>query len=348
MQIFRRTPSLLTARSAAIGRATLPAALALLWCLAAGPARAQPVDKPEDRGWWHSGYLVDYGLIALGATGYLARNLEPTTSALFGPRYDPDNPAAILDPKYSDRVGRTHLQEDEGETVSTGAATALVGAGGLYLLAEQGLGLLGDDPDRARMMHDTLVGYLETVALSTGLNAFLKNMVGRLRPDFQDRARRYHCDRGELDASLCGGVAGPLATDSAENDKIWLDGRRSFMSGHSISAMNFTTYLSLSIGGQYVWGRGASDLSRSVGLAAQAVLLSGGVFVAASRFDDGRHHFGDVMTGSMFGVAVANFSYWRRFGLDGRPRPRAAAGATTVSLDPGPGDAGLALTVRYL
>ena len=315
--------------------------------LASVATAAPPVQADIDPGWWHTGFLVDYGLIGLGALGYFARNREPTTSALFGPVYDPKNPAAILDPKFSDRIGRTHLEEGDGETVSTGQATMLVAAGGVYLLVEQGIGLLGNRQGRQLMFHETVVGYLETVALSTGTNALIKNFVGRLRPDFQDRVRRWHCAKGDLDASLCPAGIQPLSADADENEKIWFDGRRSFMSGHSVSAMNFTGYLSLSIGGQYVWGEDATATSRSVGLAAQALLLTTGMFVAGSRFDDGRHHFGDVMTGSVFGLAIANFSYWRRFGTNGRPRARKAAGETTVSLEPGPGTAGLAVLVRY-
>jgi membrane-associated phospholipid phosphatase len=313
-------------------------------------ADVQPAAQTDADGWWHSGYLVDYGLIALGGAGYFARHVEPTQAALLGPVYDPKDPAAILDSKFSDRIGRTHLEEGDGETVSTAAATVVVAAGAGYLLVEQGLGLMsnrGTAASRARMFHDTFVGYLETIALSTGLNSFVKNSFGRLRPDFQDRARRWYCPKGELDAVHCPAGIKPLATDPEENEKIWFDGRRSFMSGHSVSAMNFASYLSLSIGGQYVWGSDATALSRSLGLAAQSLLLTTGVFIATSRFDDGRHHMGDVLTGSMFGIAVANFSYWRRFGIDGRPRRRAAAGETTVRLELGPGDAGLAVTVDY-
>ncbi|MCO4764480.1 MAG: phosphatase PAP2 family protein [Myxococcales bacterium] len=313
----------------------------------AAAASAKRAPSGGGSGWWHSGYLVDYGLIGLGGAAYLIRNMEPSTSAMFGPVYDPNNPAAILDSKYSDRIGRTHLEEGDGETVSTRQATILVAAGGLYLGVEQAIGLLGDDKDRYRMFHETFVGYLETVALAMGSTALIKNFVGRLRPDFQDRVRRWHCAKGELDASMCPAGIAPLSSDAHENEKIWFDGRRSFLSGHSVSAMNFSTYLSLSIGGQYVWGDRATPTSRTFGLAAQALLLSTGVFVAASRVDDGRHHFGDVMTGSIFGLAVANFSYWRRFGIDGRPRNRKGVGDTQVTLEPGPGDAGLAVMVRY-
>lgn len=304
----------------------------------------------ETSSWWHSGYFVDYGLIALGGAGYFVRHNEPSTSAMLGAVYDPNDPAAILDSKFSDRIGRTHLQEGDGETVSTAGATIIVAAGAGYLLVEQGLHLMtakGTSASRARMFHDTFVGYLETVALSTGLNSFVKNTFGRLRPDFQDRVRRWHCPRGELDAVHCPVGVEPLSADPQESEKIWFDGRRSFMSGHSLSAMNLSTYLSLSIGGQYVWGSDATALSRSLGLAAQTLLLTSGVFIATSRFDDGRHHMGDVLTGSMFGLAVANFSYWRRFGVDGKPREKKAAGATSVRLEPGPGDAGLAVVVNY-
>ena len=313
---------------------------------AAEPASKPSVETAKKSGWWHRGYLVDYGLVGLGLAGYVLRNNEPTTSAMFGPVYDPNDPAAILDSKHSNQIGRAHLEEGEGETVSTKAATITVFGSIGALAVEQGIQLLRGRND-ARFVHQTMIGYLETVALTGGINSVIKNAVGRLRPDFQDRARRYHCNKGDIDKKHCADNPPPLHEDADENEHIWFDGRRSFMSGHSASMMNTATYLSLSIGGQYVWGDKATSTSRSVGLLAQTALMTTGIFIAASRFDDGRHHFSDVMTGSLFGFAVANFSYWRRFGADGQPLKKADPGETSVQLDPGPGDAGLALTVRY-
>ena len=338
----------------------------VLGVFATFPPSAHAAEK-DTSGWWQRSFLVDYGLIAAGGAGYFLRNMEPTSTALIGVQYDPGAPWDVLDSKYSDRIGRSHLQEGDGETVSTAAATVVVAAGFGYLAAEQGARLLwgqGSLADRQLHMHETLVGYLETVALSSGLNSVLKNYAGRLRPDFQDRARRWHCSRKEFTAQHCPVGVQPLHEDPEEAQKIWWDGRRSFMSGHSVSAMNFATYLSLSIGGQWVWGEGATGTSRAVGLAAQTLLLTSGMFIATSRFDDGRHHLGDVLTGSVFGLAVANFSYWRRFGIDGRPRrgkarqdktsekPEKSAkkrqsGVQDVQLSAGPGLAGLALSGRF-
>ncbi len=308
--------------------------------------KAPTATHTVDSDWWTTSYLVDYGLVALGGAAYFLRHDVPSTSAMIGPVYDPDDPAAILDPSYSDRIGRTHLTQHDGETVSTATATMMVAAGSIYLIADGAIGLLGDRPDAVQRLHDTFIGYLETVALTTGGNAVIKNMVGRLRPDFQDRARRHHCAAGDIDKKYCPKDNQPLSLDADEAEEIWLDGRRSFMSGHAVSAVNWTTYVSLAIGGEYVWGRDATFTSRSIGLATQAVLMTTGVFVAASRVDDGRHHVGDVLAGSAFGFAIANFSYWRRFALDGTPRSRKDE-AVALSLDPGPGEVGLAFTVRY-
>ena len=75
-------------------------------------------DPPAPNGWWHTSDLVDYGIIA-GSLGIFAGThfATPLDSAGIGPRFDPQHPASILDPVYSDRIGKKYRVEDKQETV---------------------------------------------------------------------------------------------------------------------------------------------------------------------------------------------------------------------------------------
>ncbi len=278
---------------------------------------------------------VDYGLI-LGGLAMLgtSRLIGGPGPARLGPIYDPSQPAGVLDPVYAGKIGRPYVEEGAGELVSVNAATvgvaAVFGVLGAVAVGHQITG----DAYGARGTHDTVVGFAEGALLTLGLTELLKPVVGRLRPDFADRARRYHCHppAGEvaLPDSECQGVL-PLAATDAEKRHLIDDGRKSFPSGHSAMSMFAATYAFSWIGGRYVWGEQASDTSRAVGLLAGGLLLTTAGFVATSRFDDGRHNLTDIVTGAGLGVALATFSYWRRF--DGRGRPRRLDSGTSASLD---------------
>lgn len=278
---------------------------------------------------------VDYGLI-LGGLAMLgtSRLVGSPGTARLGPVYDASKPLAILDPTFAGKIGKPYAEEGAGELVSVNAATvgvaAVFGVLGAAAFAHQ----LAGDAYGGRGTHDAVVGFAEGALLTLGLTELLKPVVGRLRPDFADRARRYHCHppAGEvaLPDSECQGVQ-PLAATDADKRHLIDDGRKSFPSGHSAMSMFAATYAVGWIGGRYVWGEQATDTSRAIGLLAGGLLLTTAGFVATSRFDDGRHNLTDIVAGAGLGVAMASFSYWRRF--DGRGRPRRLDGATSASLD---------------
>lgn len=332
--------------------------------LAAGPSSfaatmtgpATPKDRgasgwsqPPGGGWWDGRYALDYALIGAGGLAYLiSHNLSPREQALFGPKYDPAAPMTLLAPANNDRIGRRYLMEGTGETVPSSAVVALLGIGGVWLAVQEGVPWVTGDSGDAQLLHDALIGYLETIALTAGSTEIAKTLVGRLRPDYQDRVRRLHCASTELDMSMCpDGALEPLGPSPADIDHAMLDGRRSFWSGHSAHSFNMATYISLAIGGRFVWGADASPTSAAFGILGQTALVGTATFIAASRVEDGRHHPSDVLTGAAVGIGLAQLSYWRRFGSDGRPRPKPDPAATTFDFEPGPGLAGLALTVRY-
>jgi len=300
-----------------------------------------------DPGWWHSDNWVDYGLLVLGAGAYLGMSsFPPREEALVGPAFDPDDPAAVLDPALSDRIGRRHLDEGEGETVPEEVFYVAIPALLVGLGVEDALVRRNDDGLDLHGLHDTLVGFSQAVLLTLGATETLKVSVGRLRPDFQDRYRRHACSGDSVpDGVTCPDGIQPLESDRAESADRLDDGRKSFPSGHSSISFALATYGSLVIGGHFVWGDGATRGSRTLGIAAQTALMGAAAFTTASRVDDGRHHLGDVMTGAALGFGLAQLAYWRHFGLDGRPL--AHDGGASVRLGAGPGDAGLALVVRH-
>jgi membrane-associated phospholipid phosphatase len=279
----------------------------------------------QSSSWWHESYAVDYGLIATGGVLYLLPSLIDTPSvARLGPIYDPDAPAQVLSPAFANDIGEPYAEEGEGETVPTLWMGYALGAGLGWLAAQELMPWLRGDEANAQRLHDTAVGYVEGLALTLGVVEVLKMGVGRLRPDFQDRALRYHCHTEVVAGLDCAGTT-PLDPDPEQARWLLNDGRKSFPSGHSATAMYLSSYLTYAIGGRYVWGPDATTTSRSAGVLAQALLLSAGVFTAGSRYGDGRHHVGDALTGGALGLGFASLAYWRRFDTTGRLRGRTTA-----------------------
>lgn len=314
------------------------AAVAAAASLAGRPARG-------DDGWWQKSMLVDYGLVAAGGATFLAmaRSAPPNGSGI-GPSFDAANPSAILDPKYASLLGRKHLTEDKGETVPTAYVGAAIVPVAGWLVAQEWLadGYVGSA--KSLRLHETGVGLGETLALTLMTNEILKQTVGRLRPDFQDRVRRHYCAMADHHGVACTGSEGPdLDPDPARAQRIFDDGRKSFPSGHSATSFALATYAALATGGRFVWNDRATGLSRGVGIGAQAAILGLAAFVAHSRVQDGRHNPSDVLTGALIGTAFANLAYWRRFDTSGEARRgnSAVPAATGVQLAP------LALTMTW-
>ena len=268
-------------------------------------------------GWWRSAYAVDYAATAVGAGLYFAApSLLDHGAAGIGPIYNPAKPASLLSQPGVASVSKPYAEEGAGETVPTLWMGYGLVAGLGYVAVQEAL-FSPTAAGRWHRTHDAVVGYLEGLALTLGVMELLKVGVGRLRPDFLDRARRYHCGNGSGAGFDCDGVT-PLPADKA--DWLMSDGRKSFPSGHSATAAYLATYLSLSVGGRWVWGEHATARSRVGGILAQVLLVSGAAFVASSRVTDGRHHLGDVLTGASIGAVFGSLAYARFFQLNGALR----------------------------
>ena len=270
--------------------------------------------------WWRSGYLLDYALIVGGTAGYIiGEDIQSQSNSLIGPSYNPEDRFEFVG---DERFSEPYLEQDEGETVPEywiHRSIALTGA----LVAGMEWREIRDGRGSAQQLHDTFIGYAESVAVTATVTSMSKPFFARLRPDFAERSQRFHCPdlpSSEYDEYCDGFRDKPLSDDPEAAADLFDDGRKSFISGHSSHAFNLFGYATLAIGGRYVWGDDVSLRSRTVGITTQAALMGTAIFISGSRVTDGRHHTGDVVAGTLVGAAIANIAYWRRFDRSGNLR----------------------------
>ncbi|KAF8446969.1 phosphatidic acid phosphatase type 2/haloperoxidase [Kalaharituber pfeilii] len=151
-------------------------------------------------------------------------------------------------------------------------------------------------------LHVSILGLLIALAFTGFSTDFIKNAVGRPRPDLIARCKpRDDAPRHEL-------VTYEICTET-DHFKIQ-DGFRSFPSGHSSLAFAGLGYLSLFLSGQlHAFKRGA-DLCRFL----FAILpVFGALVIAISRTGDYRHDVYDVTSGGIIGSTIAYYSYQKYF-----------------------------------
>ncbi|ORX69657.1 acid phosphatase/Vanadium-dependent haloperoxidase, partial [Linderina pennispora] len=152
-------------------------------------------------------------------------------------------------------------------------------------------------------MNSGVLGLCLALVLNMMITNTVKNLAGRHRPDFIDRcdidknaAPRLEPFIGLLNSTVC------RQTDQS----ILYDGMRSFPSGHSSFSFAGLTYLALWLAGHLNVGdgRGRTYKAFVVFVPELAAML-----VAVSRTKDYRHHWQDVLAGSILGVVMAWISY---------------------------------------
>jgi hypothetical protein len=329
---------------------TTALALAAALTLAPSTSAADPLapsasHEPTSESWWTPWYLVDYGLILAGTAGYVGgQAMWPRDNAIIGTRYDPDDPIGVFEAE--------HLQRDlRDETVDLTALRVIMTSPGVMLGAmELAYWQMDRGGGSAQRFHDILVGYAEAVAITSGVTAVTQGSFGRLRPDFGQRARNYHCwAEPEAYAEYCDGFLDEPLAEHGDPEHLVRDGRRAFFSGHAAHAFNGFTYASLALGSRYLWGPDATPASRAATISAQAAMTALATYISVTRVTDARHQTGDVIAGTLVGLGVSNLSYWRRFHVDGTPRRAADRGDRGYSLRLGPSarGAGLSLTLEH-
>lgn len=151
-------------------------------------------------------------------------------------------------------------------------------------------------------LQSSLLGLGNSLLLASFITDFIKQGVGRPRPDLIDRCQpREDTPHNEL-------VTFKVCYQT--NHHILHDGFRSFPSGHSSTAFAGLLYLSLFLAGQFSVFRPGADLVRACA-AFSATILAG--YIAISRLEDYRHDYADVTVGSWIGILCAYFSYRRYF-----------------------------------
>jgi len=303
--------------------------------VAPAPEPVAPVERA--RGFFDPGsighyawYTGDWAFVAVSSTA-LAFDLwsyVPPLGVLIGPSFDvqrPDGPS-LFDRRLDGVIGRPYLQEKVPPW-----GLAAVGATAIISLAVV-------DGIRHTEFHHThafVLGALTATALAADLSELTRIGIGRLRPDFRDRYSRAAC------AGYVEGVAAlDCETVSADGfvltQRDVIDGMKSFPSTHASTAFALATYLSLYLGGEWVWGKNTPALAMPIATFAMGLLGAGAAFVAASRVSDNRHHLEDVLVGAGIGMASGAAGYFIHFDADGDARwrslelaPIAIPGAST-------------------
>ncbi|KAI0277703.1 PAP2-domain-containing protein [Russula aff. rugulosa BPL654] len=152
--------------------------------------------------------------------------------------------------------------------------------------------------------HISALGLVLSLSLTGSLTQVVKITVGRPRPDVISRCNP---DSGTVDPTF--GLSS-VAICHQSDRHILNDGFRSFPSGHSSLSFAGLGFLSLYIAGKL-------HLFDTRGHTAKTWLsvlpLFGAALVAISRTMDYRHHWQDVLAGSILGLVMANFAYRQYF-----------------------------------
>jgi membrane-associated phospholipid phosphatase len=302
------------------------------------PSRDRAREPAPDTGllyhltWYGADYAVTAAL--LGAYAGLVPLLAPAP-ALYGPQFDDGLPdfAPLNDPRNARLVGAPFRDNTVPEL------WLYIGGGTLAASALAYDGIAHRDGHR---LHNLLLGGAESVALTLVLTEALKLGVGRLRPDFRDRAARFYCNpesgqRGSVEGLDCSSIADGRYTTAKDLE----DGHKSFPSGHSSSAFALATYFALYAGGELVWGAHATSLTMPVGATLMVGLWGLAATVAATRISDGRHHIDDVVAGAALGAAVSTLFYFVHFDRRGLATYRG------VAVAPAALDEGMALSLAF-
>ncbi|KAI5961281.1 hypothetical protein KGF57_001783 [Candida theae] len=170
--------------------------------------------------------------------------------------------------------------------------------------------------DPLHIFQISLLGLALSIFLDGVVTDILKNWIARPRPDFLARCGvKIDNQPGELlDVSVC---SAPLGVP------LLLDGMRSTPSGHSSISFAAFLYLSLWLSGQFKLFTSTPQHMYKYILVFLPLLLA--TYVASSRVQDYRHHFMDVILGSVLGSTIASsvyFHYWSGIQSDTCDSPR--------------------------
>eukprot|EP00759_Apiculatamorpha_spiralis_P020313 PhF_6_TR25732/c0_g1_i1/m.36267/K18693/DPP1, DPPL, PLPP4_5; diacylglycerol diphosphate phosphatase / phosphatidate phosphatase len=163
-------------------------------------------------------------------------------------------------------------------------------------------------------LHNALLGYAQSNAITLIITRPLKLFVGRLRPDWLDRLRSAGFTTTQMSdwQAMC-----------AVRLDIVMEGRKSFPSGHSSASMCEMIFLCLYL----IYKFKVRKNSSYFGLVMSLIPLYIALFVCASRLHNFWHHGSDVLAGAFMGIGVAVLTFKLNFDVKNDelvPRTRSA------------------------
>ncbi|UZO25640.1 uncharacterized protein OCT59_017905 [Rhizophagus irregularis] len=130
-------------------------------------------------------------------------------------------------------------------------------------------------------------------------------LVGRPRPDFIDRCQPI---KGSTDAQVYGLSSSEICTRT----DLLSDGFKSFLSGHSSTSFAGLGFLTFYLTGKlHIFDRKGYTYK---GFVAVAPLILA-IWIAISRTQDYRHHWQDVLAGSILGLVLGLYAYHQFYPL---------------------------------
>ncbi|AET38675.1 bifunctional diacylglycerol diphosphate phosphatase/phosphatidate phosphatase Ecym_3174 [Eremothecium cymbalariae DBVPG len=162
--------------------------------------------------------------------------------------------------------------------------------------------VLSDSRHRFYIMYISLLGLFLSYLSNMLITNYLKNWIGRCRPDFIARCQPREGLQNDVlyTADVC---------TTANEDRL-MDGFRTTPSGHSSQSFAGLGYLFLWLSGQLLTEK---PLVGSWRKAVAFIPVMGAAIIALSRTQDYRHHFVDVILGSLLGMWFAWWAYRRNF-----------------------------------
>ncbi|KAG9127907.1 hypothetical protein FRC07_007753 [Ceratobasidium sp. 392] len=149
--------------------------------------------------------------------------------------------------------------------------------------------------------HNSMLGLILGLATTGAVTQVVKVTVGRPRPDAIARCKPMD---GAHDHAVFGLVTTAICTET--DAYMMKDGWRSFFSGHSSLAFAGLGFLSFYLSGKlHLFDERGHTGKAWIALAP----LTGALLTAVSRSMDYRHHWQDIVVGSIVGLVFAYFSY---------------------------------------
>lgn len=163
--------------------------------------------------------------------------------------------------------------------------------------------VLADSRHRSYLLYISLVGLVFSWLATSLLTNYLKNWIGRHRPDFLARCIPHE------DTPINKLVYAIDVCTSTNLDRL-NDGFRTTPSGHSSESFAGLGFLYLWLCGQLLTEHPQTGSWRKL---IAFLPIVGASVIALSRTEDYRHHFIDIALGSLLGLVISHWTYRRHF-----------------------------------